>query len=494
MNIITRHLINKDILLYEHDHQTKQLLKIHNYDDFCDIIDKWKIILIEKYNVKPGQTICLTAGPDLFYYALFFAVAELGLIFIVDWPHAHSKNDLHNNVKISMFGKIDFIYALKSFHDPEATHTHCATYDADRDHLYGKQMIYLDDFHDYQAVNNELVNSVKNICWATPESNLIHSCSSGTTGIPKKVIESHKKIHTLSTRISNIYFEKNLSALHTNVMHHGHTIVLHFLPSFIKAKEHYTWALGLTYQGDVTDFVIKNKINHLFLFVPDFLLNFLRNTPRLDHKVNIVTLYQITPECVQLIKEKNINFIKSPFGDSTIGSGFFVKTADKHTDLTTYDVTEMGAPLDDFYQLELRNNILYVKCDYLNEDWKTSNDRFDIVNGHWYFQGRANSFRINGEWIQLGDLENKVRKLFGLNNAHVIIDNEMQKVYLAVWEENTEAEKNLNRYLEDTYQMVKIDYVLRDEDYIEFFNSRKIDNEKIRRVCREKLFQVMNLS
>ena len=88
MNIVTRHCINKDIIVHEKYFGTYKNPKTYNYKEFCLIIDKWKAILIEQYNVQPGQTIVLDAGPHVRYYALIFAAAELGLAFVVDWPHA----------------------------------------------------------------------------------------------------------------------------------------------------------------------------------------------------------------------------------------------------------------------------------------------------------------------------------------------------------------------------------------------------------------------
>ena len=87
----------------------------------------------------------------------------------------------------------------------------------------------------------------------------------------------------------------------------------------------------------------------------------------------------------------------------------------------------------------------------------------------------------------LNDLEETVKQLFGPRGATITVDVEWQKVYLAVWVPNPEAETKLNQYLEETYDDVKVNYVLRDMDYNYFYNSRKIDNSKIRAYCREQL-------
>ena len=83
--------------------------------------------------------------------------------------------------------------------------------------------------------------------------------------------------------------------------------------------------------------------------------------------------------------------------------------------------------------------------------------------------------------------------LFGQNNANIVVDPLYQKIYLAVWKPNTEAEIELNKFFDDNYNKVKISYVLRNEKYDHFYNSRKIDNSKIRQVCRERLLTGKNI-
>jgi hypothetical protein len=111
-----------------------------------------------------------------------------------------------------------------------------------------------------------------------------------------------------------------------------------------------------------------------------------------------------------------------------------------------------------------------------------------VVDGNYHFKGRATAYRINEEWVKLADLEQIVIELFGISNANIVIDSDYQKIYLAVWVRNDNAENKLKNYLTDTYNgAVNISYILRNENRNEFLGSRKIDNSKIRLVCREKL-------
>ena len=487
-NIITRYCINPEILFPEYDTDTGELVKTHDYNDFCHLINRWKIILVKKYNVQPGQTIFLLAGPNLYYYSLFFAAAELGLVFIVDWPHVFLERDLEDP-KVVAHGQIDYIFIHSDFHKIDSLHAK-PYWEIQRNLKFGKNLLYQDEFYNYTITKSEGITDIVNAIWASPESDLIYSTSSGTTGPPKKFTDSHKKVYLTAKRLANLYFTKNKSVLHYKTMHHGASMAIHFLPGFMTGGKQFT-AEGTN--GDhnsmdpVIQFVMDNKINQLFLYNVAQITYFLKNMPRADHCVNIVTLYQITPEIVALIKEKNINWVKTVFGDTTIGIGFFIKTVNQTTDILNYEITNLGKPLDDFFQFELRNGNLYISCPALNEDYRTSNDIFEIINGDYYFKGRANQYRINGEWIKLNEIEQKVQQLFGIHGANIVVDAEHQKIYLAIWEENLQAETELITFFTKNYESVNISYVLRNEDYNQFFNSRKIDNSKIRMVCRQQI-------
>jgi len=484
MDIISRHCINKNILIYEHDFRTQEFLRTYTDKEFGELIDRWKLILIEKYKVQPGQTLSGNCGPNVFYYALLFACAELGLTWITDWPRVYNAIDLENPI-LAAFGKIDFI--VKSRHEQDPADPAHNPWEAKRDNMYGNTIIFEDEFHSYETQDTELFDSMATTIWATPETNLIYNCSSGTTGNPTTSRFNHKKVYCLAHRMGKVYPE-NDSFLHTMLIHHGACSAVHFLPGFIYGKEQFILPIAMWYDPKLIDMVLKYKINNLFLFHTDTLLTFLQNIPTVDHKLNIMTLYQITKQMIPYIKEKNINKIMSSFGDNIIGgSSFFIKLVDQQTDLETYNVTKFNPPFDDFFKFKIENRHLYVSCPTLSEDWKTSNDIFEIKDGYFYFLGRDKQYRINDEWINLEEIQAEVTLLFGDKNANIVIDPDMQKIYLAVWKNSPKAEAELNSWLEEKYKTVKISFVLKNKTYKEFFGARKIDHGKIRQFCRSIL-------
>lgn len=494
MHVISRQCINKDIHIYQHNHTHNNRLE-HSFDhaEFCSFINHWKILLVEKYQAQSGQTCLIDfLTLNVYYYSLFFAAAELGLILIVDLPHAHSLEDIHG-YKINMHGKIDFVVTEKLKYDNQRFGPN--PWDCLRNEHIGKHVIFKEELETYTIKDHALYDRVADKIFAKPTDPLIYSCSSGTTGLPKKLIDSHEKVYLMAQRLGRLLaFESDDKVLHTNNIHHGASMCYHFLPGFMLAKYQYTYVLsGQTSIDQIIEFIEEEKINKLFLFTPTLLLDYLRSTPTVSHAVKITTLYQITPESLQLLKEKNIQSIQSPFGDTTIGMGFFVKTVTQATDEQNYDVSNMGPQSDDFFQCKVEDSKLYVRCPDLGEDWRTSNDLFELINGNFYFKGRANQYRINSEWIKLNELEAKINELFGLNGASIVVDPDMQKIYLAIWKPNAQAEKQINKFMEDNYENVTISYVLRNGKFEHFYNSRKIDNSKIREVCRKLILQHENV-
>lgn len=481
--IVTRHCVNPDILIRRHNLDGTPT-RSWNYQEFSDMVNFWKVMLVEKYDPKPGQKAFVYGTPGIHYYTALFAAIELGLVMIIDWPHCRSEEDF-NSYKVNMFGKLDFVITEKiDFLQPN--HPEFRPWEHARNTQLTKTQVYFDELDTYTIQDNSRYEEIANRIVPKPGDIMLEYCSSGTTGTPKKLHETHQKIYRMAERLGKYFgYKADDKCLHTNNIHHGASLCYYWLPTFMICREHYSQDPSVLLS---LDWIRKEKINQMFLYHPSMLLSWLVGTKPVDHEVNIVTLYQITKEVAGLMKEKNITSVQTSFGDTSIGLGFFIKKVTQDTDLASYNVTNMGPQLDDnFFLLEVRNGLLYISCPEMGEDWRTSDDVFDLIDGNFYFKGRANLYRINNEWISLNQLTDKVNQLFGENKAAVVVDADAQKLYLGVWEENPEAEQKFNEYLESTWQLLRLSYVLRGYTYDDFYNSRKIDNSKIRDYCRTRL-------
>ena len=475
--VLSRHLINPNIVLHTHDNDLKYIQSF-NYKEMCGMIDFWKMFLVEKYDAKPGQKIYISSNPRYYYYTLVIAAAELGLVLLLDWPHADTDADL-DSYKINMWGIIDIVVVEEMRFDPGSVLYLKA--DAEKFRRFSKHLFCLEDIDKYTITNHELFAEVSARINTDPEAPLIVYASSGTTGTPKKIENSHKKICLIANHMRTVLnFNPDQKILHIDNLHHGASMCYHWLPGFMNCNEHYSM---LNLSEKYMPFIVENQINKIYLFTHTRLAEWLRSISALEHEVEVTTIFQITPECLRLIKEKNVKSVSSIFGSTDVDSGILVKIVTPETDPTNYSVANMGPQRGDFFQIEIRDKLIYVACPELDEDWRTTGDQFEFIDGEFYFRGRGNRYRINDEWFTLNELESKVYELFG-SDATIVVDFEMQKIYLAIWETIPDAENQLTDFFKTRFKDVGISYVLRNENYWNYFNSRKIDNSKIRERCR----------
>ena len=475
MDIITRACINPDLLIHEHD-------LTYNGQDFYKLIDRWKTFLVEQHQIQSGTTVAIDIDLGVTYYALIFACCELGLVLTNVWPSMINGQDAHDD-RLTILGGVDIVICKNAQHDP--AHVDYNATNHKRDLLYSKKIIYEQEFVDYQVLDPALLEKMATTIWATPDSVLNIGCSSGTTGDPKKISDTHKKVYRMARRYAPRY-SSGQRVLHSAHSHVGLSGPMYLLPGFMFGADQYTHQLDPADLQPLVDTVIKNKINHLYCYNALILLKFLQLVPRLEHDLRIFTLIRITKPVAELLQEKNVELLMTAFGDSTIGHAFFLKRIDRHTDLSAYDDSNQGPPVDDFYSFEIRNGLLYTSIPELAQEWNTSKDLFEIRHGEYCCLGRSDDYEINGESFSLKTLEQQVTKLFG-EDANVFFDADRQKLYLAVWEKNDSAEKQLNNFLQETYRSVTISAVLKDVDIAEFYNDRKIDSAKVRKICRTML-------
>jgi hypothetical protein len=162
-------------------------------------------------------------------------------------------------------------------------------------------------------------------------------------------------------------------------------------------------------------------------------LKFLKDTDKLDHTLDIMTFYNLPLDAIELVKQKNIHSVRSSFGDAMIGAVVFLKIVDKNFSIT--ESNYVGDVVDNFYDIKIVDGILWMSIPSLGQEWKTSGDRFTYKNGKYYFYGRANQYKIGKHKLILGDLDFEVEKLFA-SAATVVVDQEYEKIYLAVWQPN----------------------------------------------------------
>lgn len=494
-NLLSRHHINPEILIHQWNIHSGEI-KTFNYHELCDMIDYWKYMLVEKYHAQPGKTVMIEFNlTNIYYFSAIYAAWELGLTLIVDWVHANSESMCHSEI-FSIHGKIDYAIVYSKQLDPSDNNFYLK-WDALRTKLHCNQIITEEDFDNYQIVDHFRFKEVASTVYATPTTQAIWTATSGSTGSPKQQRIDHNSVMLQAQRLcKHLDFQPNMSSLHTNNLHHGASACYHFLPSMMTAK--HQWILNSQFTSDtdlknITDLIVDKKINKLFLYTPSKLTNWLKTTSVVQHPVDITTLYYCPKDMISLAKEKNVRSIKSIFGDTTIGYGFLIKIVDCSLTLDDYEPNCIGPKLDDFFEFDIQDESLYIRLSGLGStEWKTSHDKFEFSNGKYYFLGRGTNYRINDEWILHQEVESKVSELFDVNNeegATIVVDNEEQQVYLAVWIDNPKAESDLDLWFSQRYRSVYISKRARNLNKKDFMGARKISRPALREHFRTSVLR-----
>lgn len=482
MGIITREIINPNTRFYfptENDSVTPQ----KTYQEFVESVEHWKIFLAERCGAQPGQTCLINMGTtDFWYNTCVFAAFEMGLVLVVDIPHCWREEDIYSHA-VNLHGKIDIIIQEDRLLDPELSEH---PWDIRRDEHLSDNRVKLSQFHSYQVQDHDLFGSIAKKYFCCPDGHAIYSSSGGTTKDNKKNIDRHKDIFHMSKRLVDVLgFKADDRSLHLTSMHHGASLVYHYLPSLMACDSNYFYREQPIANQRSVDITVNDKITKICLYKTDSLVKFIDLLPKIDHNLDLYTLFWITESTVKIMKDKNINSITSLFGDTHYGLGFLINQVHQSVNIDTYNPRAFECP-DDFYQLEVREDgRLWIKTDVLSKEWYTSDDLFERQGDKWIFNGRSSKFRINYTWIDFEELDAASNRFFGPQDATVSIDLENQKIYLAIWKDNAQAERDFFEFFKEKYPSLEFPFVLRNHHRSHFLNGRKVDRSRIKYRCRE---------
>jgi len=211
--IITRHIL--------HPHMTLEVgNNIWYRAEICGGIDKAKSYLINEKSAQPGQNVVMLAAPWPSYLIWFIACAELGMSFVICDSVGLHRCSASVREKLSLYGNID--YVIGSIQDK---------YFCELPHLYDKYI--------HQEAWREYSKTFDTPIWATRDSILIRSTTSGTTNIPKVCNHTHGFFYDLMVRNADVLnLNENDVCLHTRILHHGSVAGVYFLPSLYRCKGH----------------------------------------------------------------------------------------------------------------------------------------------------------------------------------------------------------------------------------------------------------------
>jgi hypothetical protein len=446
-------------------------------DLLTEFVNFWKIIFVEKNNLKSGDKIGLGFPlTDIYYFGALYAAAELGLKLVVLDISNHTQHFSKNLSQIQDFLPLDLFVSGKMLIPEKHNYYQSLSQQTEYWHLWDQ----------YQIKNNELWQSITQQL-PDPGNVLLLCTSSGTTDRPKKVQHSHKFLYDISQRNKDL-FEFKGNVLHVRNLHHGSSLAVYFLPSLM--SDHCTGHYVFNYEQEshieeLAKFCCQHNINHLqfpYTHAVENFLNYAVKNHMVFDNLTLYTLSYINPDWQVLVQKCGIKQIISIFGCNETSGPLFINTL--YPDSVDFDPKDFVKP-DNFYDYSFNDTGQLLV--YLKQYDRTivMQDSFEHVDGQYQHLGRNDLVRINDTQVDFFWLLElcRVQQISG----QIILDRQREKLYLAVWDDtdpNGLSEK-LNVLLKDKYgPNVQISQS-KNLCYQDHLMGIKLDHESLRNVFRK---------
>lgn len=468
MNVITRDVVNKNITFF--DYSTSHNISEYSYNDISRKVDLYKNYLIS-IGCKKGESVLIGYGPGLDQLALFFAVCELGLIFIVN-----DYSTLDN-------GKFDFVDTKTKILSP-------INYFFDLGGVVEQKREFFKKICDVHITDNEVNESndysPNNIIWANSNDILMKCTSSGTTGTPKKVQHTHEFLYNISQR-NTLFFNGSVALLFN--FNHGSSLATYFIPALMgkKTTNFCNMPRDLFHDENKKIRSSCDKIKAMFKNIDHVMLPYADDLDRIVklYAFPNLTYYTLSPLIEELLiaqQKKHCKDIISFFGcNETSGPIFINRISSDDFETSVYSL------IDDYYKIKSLNPLTVHLKEY-GHDINTK-DIFDQVGDQFVFKGRNDLIRINGLPIKK-DYSNHLSDF--PCRADFIYDTVYGKIYLAIWsnDKNEQVENMINsvnskiiNMSNGKHEIYKVDFLVRSD----FVSGVKLDHELCRVYFRNKV-------
>lgn len=457
--MITRDILHRELKIMVGDESW-------NRKQIIDGIDRAKSYLINERGAHHGQKIFITSIPWPSYLIWFMAGAELGMSFITTDPLRMIVGSFSVREKVSLYGEIDHIIGnddvknfCKNFRKIPSIPSEC-----------------IDQF---AWVNYPISDTP---IWATRDTIIINSTSSGTASLPKVCSHTHGFFYDLMIRNINVLaLNEDDMCLHTKILHHGSVVGVYFLPSLYKCKNH-RW----TEHELCIETIQTYNINRALLFydniddIPNKMVPAMRND-----NVTLYVLSSVPKHIVEHVTKKMKYTIVSIYGCTETSGPVMLSTASPNDE---YDWNPMifAGPLDDFYRLSVNNDLISITMP--DGSTITPGDRFYVNRRGWVLRGRENLYRRNGETIYLGVLASWLESQFGWKyqeSFDLVFDQDKERIYLRADPGLIESLGAINRTIKKHFNDVnyQIDRMI-EGPRIDFYTGIKFDANEVRLKCR----------
>lgn len=396
--MITRDWINDNIVL--------NTTKSYSKKDLNGMIDYWKYRLLSldaSYGDKIGIAI---TQMEISHIAISFAAYELGLRQVILPKPTYKQECEHPKFKSHL--PLDFfVYCLPEEQEFEIAKSHYIKNSA--------TTIKIPVSFDEQTNTETQILCNEN-------TDLLLCTSSGTTGEPKLISQTHKFFFDLcSFNWKVLQFSSESKILHLSSFNHGSSLGIFYLPTLHVCREHFfnfDILMNKSIYYSIVDMCHKKQITHMLspnASMTDKLISEIENFEFDLPNLTIMVLSFINPRWKKVVLEGKIKRIVSVFGCSETSGPLFLPTLDRFSE--NFNPRFLGKPVNGFHKIDVKNTHLLVTM----PDGSVI-DTGDIISEDYILIGKDKLPRIDDVEINVLDVIELVEQLVSRNRFEIMID------------------------------------------------------------------------
>jgi hypothetical protein len=392
------------------------------------MINYWKVILWEKFQMRPKDKICIgTSAVCPYYLSLMLASFELGLVLVVGSSVKSNINPY--TTRQSLYADLK----LCIYDDANSNENSLSV-----NKLFFKTLSHINIFDTYQIQDHSLYNKLKDECFAQNSDVALHTTSSGTTGVPTVVEKTHEFLIKSSQRQVKAWNIKSTdNIMHTRQIAHGAVFDLFWLPTLMACPIHHVYVVDDDSIDDVRHWlsIVKNKqINQIFLPTMKSFDLFVNHSPVFDHNITIIAGITAKRESLALIKEKHIKCVLTSYGATELGNAVFINTCTPEN-VDNFVSNRYFMPDDTFEIIRTTPYGTTFVNHFDNDLTITLKDRWVQVDAkYWDFLGRTVDYKINVVYVKTDSIDNIIKNYIDQEYT-LVFDEEYQSIYLAIYED-----------------------------------------------------------
>ena len=449
--IINRDIIRDDIV---YDGHTKQQI--------CALINRWKRLLLYKYNLNKGDKVCVKLFPvDIEHVAVVIAIAELGMqVFLANKPVC--METIHAT-KMAIHGPVDL-----TIHDPEFMGEPLRPEHYEMVRRYSKKSCNrseINEINDDTDLDEEIP--------VYPHDIFISTSTSGTSKTSRPINFTHHDAYfaVKTNAEQTIRLSEDSVSFNTVNMHHAGSMLAYLLPALMTAKTHHSMWVAWNNIEEFTDKLIETQTDCTLVHAMHFdsvLASLERKKDRIQNRITFaVSGFPLTKEHYDYCKRVPVNF-NTAYGATDIG-GPFILFVD---DTTEYIPNNIGKVVPG-YNVSVHEDGTWVQSVMWNGERRKLEDKLECHGDYYTFIGR----------------DEVLPKLFPIDFRPVLNDtfddwillyNDNEQPALVIWDEYEDID-----FSQSTVQLNRLCRKIVFLNKNDFMGETKLNMEQVRAYVKD---------